>query len=172
MVEPPAPEKIEQILEQVKREIGLALSSKQEAAVYAAYRHNLSIITGSPGTGKTTVLKTILEVYRRLHPQGEIALMAPTGRASRRMAESTGVDKAKTLHSILGLASEEDEIKRNNTQEPLSADLIIVDEFSMVDMWLANKFFSRIKGGARVILVGDPGSASQCRRRECVPRTD
>ena len=156
VVEPPAPEKIEQILEQVKREIGLALSSKQEAAVYAAYRHNLSIITGSPGTGKTTVLKTILEVYRRLHPQGEIALMAPTGRASRRMAESTGVDKAKTLHSILGLASEEDEIKRNNTQEPLSADLIIVDEFSMVDMWLANKFFSRIKGGARVILVGDP----------------
>lgn len=156
VVEPPAPEKIEQILEQVKREIGLALSSKQEAAVYATYRHNLSIITGSPGTGKTTVLKTILEVYRRLHPQGEIALMAPTGRASRRMAESTGVDKAKTLHSILGLASEEDEIKRNNTQEPLSADLIIVDEFSMVDMWLANKFFSRIKGGARVILVGDP----------------
>lgn len=75
VVEPPAPEKIEQILEQVKREIGLALSSKQEAAVYAAYRHNLSIITGSPGTGKTTVLKTILEVYRRLHPQGEIALM-------------------------------------------------------------------------------------------------
>lgn len=149
VVEPPTPEKIEQILEQVKREIGLALSSKQEAAVYAAYRHNLSIITGSPGTGKTTVLKTILEVYRRLHPQGEIALMAPTGRASRRMAESTGVDKAKTLHSILGLASEEDEIKRNNTQEPLSADLIIVDEFSMVDMWLANKFFSRIKGGAR-----------------------
>ena len=122
--------------------------------MYAAYRHNLSIITGSPGTGKTTVLKTILEVYRRLHPQGEIALMAPTGRASRRMAE-VPVDKAKTLHSILGLASEEDEIKRNNTQEPLSADLIIVDEFSMVDMWLANKFFSRIKGGARVILVGD-----------------
>ena len=119
VVEPPAPEKIEQILEQVKREIGLALSSKQEAAVYATYRHNLSIITGSPGTGKTTVLKTILEVYRRLHPQGEIALMAPTGRASRRMAESTGVDKAKTLHSILGLASEEDEIKRQ--QHPRAA---------------------------------------------------
>ncbi len=160
------PEKIEQILEQVKREIGLALSSKQEAAVYAAYRHNLSIITGSPGTGKTTVLKTILEVPRRLHPQGEIALMAPTGRASRRMAEPSG--RGRTLHSILGLASEEDEIKRNNTQEPLSADLIIVDEFSMVDMWLANKFFSRIKGGARVILVGDPDHF-QCRRRECVP---
>ena len=156
VVEPSTPERIEQILERVKREMGLALSSKQEAAVHAAYPHNLSIITGSPGTGKTTVLKTILEVYRRLYPNGEIVLMAPTGRASRRMAESTGVDKARTLHSGLGLASEEEDVRRSNTQEPLSADLIIVDEFSMVDMWLANKFFSRIKEGARIVLVGDP----------------
>ena len=156
VVEPSTPERIEQILERVKREMGLALSSKQEAAVHAAYRHNLSIITGSPGTGKTTVLKTILEVYRRLYPNGEIVLMAPTGRASRRMAESTGVDKARTLHSGLGLASEEEDVRRSNTQEPLSADLIIVDEFSMVDMWLADKFFSRIKDGARIVLVGDP----------------
>lgn len=156
VVEPSTPERIEQILERVKREMGLALSSKQEAAVHAAYRHNLSIITGSPGTGKTTVLKTILEVYRRLYPNGEIVLMAPTGRASRRMTESTGVDKARTLHSGLGLASEEEDVRRSNTQEPLSADLIIVDEFSMVDMWLANKFFSRIKEGARIVLVGDP----------------
>lgn len=156
VVEPSTPERIDQILERVKREMGLALSSKQEAAVHAAYRHNLSIITGSPGTGKTTVLKTILEVYRRLYPNGEIVLMAPTGRASRRMAESTGVDKARTLHSGLGLASEEEDVRRSNTQEPLSADLIIVDEFSMVDMWLANKFFSRIKEGARIVLVGDP----------------
>ena len=156
VVELSTPERIEQILERVKQEMGLALSSKQEAAVHAAYRHNLSIITGSPGTGKTTVLKTILEVYRRLYPNGEIVLMAPTGRASRRMAESTGVDKARTLHSGLGLASEEEDVRRSNTQEPLSADLIIVDEFSMVDMWLANKFFSRIKEGARIVLVGDP----------------
>ena len=156
LIEPSAPERIEQVLEQVKREMGLVLSSKQEAAVYAAYRHSLSIITGSPGTGKTTVLKTILEVYRRLHPKGEIVLMAPTGRASRRMAESTGFDKARTLHSGLGLGSEEDDANRSRQQEPLSADLIIVDEFSMVDMWLADKFFSRIKDGARVVLVGDP----------------
>ena len=156
LIEPSAPERIEQVLEQVKREMGLALSSKQEAAVNAAYRHNPSIITGSPGTGKTTVLKTILEVYRRLHPKGEIVLMAPTGRASRRMAESTGFDKARTLHSGLGIGSEEDDANRSRQQEPLSADLIIVDEFSMVDMWLADKFFSRIKNGARVVLVGDP----------------
>lgn len=156
LVEPSEPERIERVLERVKREMGVVLSSKQESAVYAAYRHNLSIITGSPGTGKTTVLKTILEVYRRLHPDGQIVLMAPTGRASRRMAESTGFDMARTLHSGLGLGSEEDDVNRTKQQEPLSADLIIVDEFSMVDMWLADKFFSRIKDGARIVLVGDP----------------
>lgn len=116
----------------------------------------LSVITGSPGTGKTTVLRTILEVYRRLHPDGKIALMAPTGRASRRMSESTGFEDARTLHSGLGLTSEEDEGSRNRKSEPLSADLIIVDEFSMVDMWLAEKFFERMKANARIVLVGDP----------------
>lgn len=157
LAEPPAPEQIEQPLEQVKQELGIVLSSKQEAAVYAAYRHNLSIITGSPGTGKTTVLKTILEVYRRLHPDGKITLMAPTGRASRRMAESTGFNDAKTLHSGLGLISEEEEANRSSKErDPLSADLVVVDEFSMVDMWLAGKFFSGIRTGARVVLVGDP----------------
>lgn len=156
LAELPIPEQIDQALEQIKRELGFSLSEKQEEAVYAAYQHNLSIITGSPGTGKTTVLKTILEVYRRLHPQGEITLMAPTGRASRRMAESTGFDKARTLHSGLGLNSEDEEDSRSREREPLSADLIIVDEFSMVDMWLADKFFSHIKAGARVVLVGDP----------------
>jgi len=115
-----------------------------------------ALLVGSPGTGKTTVLKTILEVHRRLYPDGQIVLMAPTGRASRRMAESTGFDMARTLHSGLGLGSEEDDVNRTKQQEPLSADLIIVDEFSMVDMWLADKFFSRIKDGARIVLVGDP----------------
>lgn len=102
-------EHIAPVLEQVKVEMGLRLSAQQEAAVYAAFRHGLSVITGSPGTGKTTVLRTILEVYRRLHPDGKIALMAPTGRASRRMSESTGFEDARTLHSGLGLTSEEDE---------------------------------------------------------------
>lgn len=149
-------EHIAPVLEQVKVEMGLRLSAQQEAAVYAAFRHGLSVITGSPGTGKTTVLRTILEVYRRLHPDGKIALMAPTGRASRRMSESTGFEDARTLHSGLGLTSEEDEGSRNRKSEPLSADLIIVDEFSMVDMWLAEKFFERMKANARIVLVGDP----------------
>ena len=156
LVAQPVEEDIAQPLEQFKLEMGISLSEKQELAVYTAYRHNLSIITGSPGTGKTTVLKAILEVYRRLYPQGTITLMAPTGRASRRMAESTGFEQAKTLHSGLRLSSEEEEESRNKAPEILSADLVIVDEFSMVDMWLASKFFSQLKPDCRVVLVGDP----------------
>ena len=94
-------EHIAPVLEQVKVEMGLRLSAQQEAAVYAAFRHGLSVITGSPGTGKTTVLRTILEVYRRLHPDGKIALMAPTGRASRRMSESTGFEDIATIFTSI-----------------------------------------------------------------------
>lgn len=115
------------------------------------------MITGSPGTGKTTVLKTILEVYKLLHPDHKIVLMAPTGRASRRMAESTGFKEAKTIHSMLGIGSEEDENGRKNKEErKLDAQLIIVDEYSMVDMWLAHQFFSKLPKNVKIVLVGDP----------------
>ncbi len=144
------------VLDKVKEKQGLQTSPKQESAVRAAFRYNLSVITGSPGTGKTTVLKVILAVYRRLYPEGKIALMAPTGRASRRMAESTGFEQACTLHSGLGLAGEEAEGTCLKEDRELEADLIIVDEFSMVDMWLAGKFFSALKEDAKVVLVGDP----------------
>lgn len=102
-----------------------------------AFRSNLSIITGSPGTGKTTVLRAIIEVFQMLCPKGKILLAAPTGRASRRMAESTGRNDAKTLHSLLGLLGDSEPIQRDKQKEPLDADLIIVDESSMIDMWLA-----------------------------------
>ena len=148
-------EHIAPLMEQIKKEMGISLSAKQDKAVRMAFRHNLTIITGSPGTGKTTVLKTILEVYRRQHTDGKIMLMAPTGRASRRMAESTGFEEAKTLHSGLGLGSEEDENGRKKEDSLLTADLIIVDEFSMVDMWLAKQLFQRLKDDCRIVLVGD-----------------
>lgn len=150
-------EMVEPALEQVKQALGVNLSRKQEIAVKEAFRHNLSVITGSPGTGKTTVLKTILEVYKLLHPDHKIMLMAPTGRASRRMAESTGFKEAKTIHSMLGIGSEEDENGRKNKEErKLDAQLIIVDEYSMVDMWLAHQFFSKLPKNVKIVLVGDP----------------
>ena len=119
-----------------------------------AFRSNLSIITGAPSTGKTTILRAIIEVFGRLYPSKKIMLAAPTGRASRRMAKSTGRNDAKTLHSVLGLLGDSGYV-RDKKKEPLDADLIIVDVSSMIDMWLANHFFSRIRPGTKVILVGD-----------------
>ncbi len=142
------------VLEHIRNSIGLALSQRQSEAVYMAFRSNLSIITGSPGTGKTTVLRAIIEVFKYLYPDKKIMLAAPTGRASRRMAESTGRDDAKTLHSLLGLLGEGGFV-RSADKEPLDADLIIVDESSMIDMWLARQFFTRIRPGTKIVLVGD-----------------
>lgn len=145
---------IETALEGVRKNLGIALSQRQSEAVYMAFRSNLSIITGSPGTGKTTVLRAIIEVYQALYPEGKIMLAAPTGRASRCMAESTGRNDAKTLHSLLRLLGDSGFV-RDKKQEPLDAGLIIVDESSMIDMWLARQFFQRVKLGTRVVLVGD-----------------
>jgi len=141
-------------LEHIRKNLGLSLSQRQSEAVYVAFRNNLSIITGSPGTGKTTVLRAIIEVFKSINPNGKIKLAAPTGKASRRMAESTGFNEAKTLHSMLGLVTEGG-YSRDSEKKPIDADLIIVDESSMIDMWLAQQFFSRINPGTKVVLVGD-----------------
>ena len=156
LIEPAEKIDITDVLDETKIQVKQMLSSKQEMAVKQAFHNNLSIITGSPGTGKTTVLKMILEVYKKVYPKENIILMAPTGRASRRMAESTGFNEAKTIHSCLGLVSESDDDRRQENDKFLDAGLIIVDEFSMVDMWLAKQFFFRIKPGTKVVLVGDP----------------
>lgn len=142
-------------LELIRGKLGVELSQRQTEAVYMAFRNNLSIITGSPGTGKTTVLKAVIEVFKILRPDGKLLLAAPTGRASRRMAESTGVMDARTLHSALGLLGEDGAFRKEKEETPLDADLIMVDEMSMMDMWLARQFFTRIKPGAKVLLVGD-----------------
>ena len=145
---------ITQPLERVKHSLGLNLSKRQSEGVEMVFRHNLSIITGGPGTGKTTVLKTVIEVYRQLYPRQKIVLGAPTGKASRRMAEATGIDEAQTLHSILKLHGDS-ESKKDRERKPLEAGLLIVDETSMVDMWLIHQLFSRLRPGTKVLLVGD-----------------
>jgi exodeoxyribonuclease V alpha subunit len=146
---------IRSTLDHVREKLGVELSQRQTEAVYMAFRHNLSIITGSPGTGKTTVLKAVIEVFWQLNPDRKILLAAPTGRASRRMAESTGIPEARTLHSALGLLGEEGVFRKDWQDKPLDADLIIVDETSMMDMWLARQFFMRVRPGSKILLVGD-----------------
>lgn len=141
-------------LEDVKKNLCIELSKKQNEAVLMAFKNNISIITGGPGTGKTTVLQAIIHVYKKTFPNGKLLLAAPTGKASRRMAESTGIDDAKTLHSTLGLIGSEDNSYLNST-EFVEADLVIIDESSMIDMWLAAQLFTRIKTGTRILLVGD-----------------
>ena len=161
---------VQDLLTRVRRQLGVELSLRQTEAVHMVFRSDLSIITGSPGTGKTTVLKAVIEVFKLLKPSENILLAAPTGRASRRMAESTGVNNASTLHSLLGLYDEEGAFRKNEEEGALNAGLIIIDESSMMDMRLAQEFFSRIGPDTKVQLVGDAdqlqsvGAGNVCHR--------
>ena len=142
---------IEKELEEAQEDLNITLSEQQKEAVRMVFANPICIITGGPGTGKTTVLKVILYIYQK-KCGNEVKLMAPTGRAARRMAESTGNGDATTMHMALGLFGDGD---YEALTDELSADFINADEVSMVDMHLAYEFFYKIKAGARVLLVGD-----------------
>ena len=151
-LEVPESVRLAPVMERMKSRLGINLSKKQSEGVEMVFRHNLSIITGGPGTGKSTVLKAVIEAYRAIYPRKIIKLAAPTGKASRRMAETTGITDAQTLHSLLGLHGSESWQKK---KRDLDADLVIVDESSMMDMWLAWQLFQRIRPGTKLLLVGD-----------------
>lgn len=132
--------------------IGIVLTTKQLEAVEMCLNSRLSVVTGGPGTGKTTVLKVILDVVNKLYPEKKILLAAPTGRAARRMEESTG-RTARTLHAALGLMPDGD--VRAASGEKIDGDFVIVDEASMLDMTLAKELFTRLRPDAALLLVGD-----------------
>ena len=129
------------------------LAPSQRNAVELCLAEPISIMTGGPGVGKTTTLRVILEIYHRVFPDHEILLAAPTGKASRRMSEQTGFP-ASTLHSAMGILSDEDIEEKG--PDFLSADFVVVDECSMVDMRLAYALFERLKPGVKLLFVGDP----------------
>lgn len=143
---------LDEKIDQAEQTLKQKLAPSQRNAVMVCLSHPISIMTGGPGSGKTTTLRFILDIYKKEYPSNEILLAAPTGRASRRMAEQTGMS-ASTLHSALGLITDE-ESPLNDT-DLLPADLIVVDEFSMVDMRLAYILLERIKPGAQLLIVGD-----------------
>ena len=117
-----------------------------------ALSQGLSVITGGPGTGKTMIQKAILDIYQRQKPDATICCCAPTGRAARRMEQATG-HPASTIHKALNLVADED----GNFNEPelLEADLVLVDEVSMLDVYLAGYLFDAISLDAQVVLIGD-----------------
>ncbi len=131
---------------------GLQLADEQRRAVMAALTSKLCVITGGPGTGKTMIQRFLLNIYRRRNCSGQIMCCAPTGRAARRMEQSTGFP-AMTLHKALGLLAGEDDA----CSEPqmLDADLVVVDEVSMMDIYLANHLFQAVPRGSQLVLVGD-----------------
>ena len=142
---------VREVLEKAQKLDGICLGEKQKEAVLNTFKSPVSIITGGPGRGKTTVLRTILRIFKMICPQEDVLLTAPTGRAARRMAESTGY-AAMTLHRALGLTDEGEEPEDTGM---IGESLVIVDEMTMVDMFLAARLLERIPEGSRVVLVGD-----------------
>lgn len=137
--------------------VGRKLSDEQELAVNTVLNNPLTVVTGGPGTGKTTFLSILLDTYQHLHRTPKIVLGAPTGRAARRMMQQTGLP-ARTLHSILKI-SVDDEGESHGQIDPkndfTTADLIIVDEVSMLDVFLAEKVLDSIGPKCHVAFVGD-----------------
>ena len=144
-------------IRRIQRASDIELDEKQQEAVIEAVKNGLLIITGGPGNGKTT---TIYAIIRYFELEGlEISLAAPTGRAAKRMTEATGYE-AKTIHRLLELTGVPQESRGNvhferNAQNPLAADVIIIDEMSMVDIFLMHALLSAVVTGTRLILVGD-----------------
>ncbi len=146
---------IEEEIRVVEKEEGIKLANNQMLAVKEAIEGGVVIITGGPGTGKTTTINTIIKIFENNNQ--EVVLAAPTGRAAKRMSE-TSSKEAKTIHRLLemGYATDSDELQfMKNEEEPIKADVIIIDEVSMVDILLMYSLLRAIKPGTRVILVGD-----------------
>ena len=180
LLEKPVLLSIEPELEKAQKTLGITLSETQKQAVRMVFAHPISIITGGPGTGKTTTINAMIHYFEA---EGlDIFLAAPTGRAAKRMTEATGCE-ACTIHRLLELTGNVDDSSANvhferNADNPLDADVIIIDEMSMVDIHLMHALLSAIVPGTRLILVGDqnqlpsvgPGSVLRdLIRSECFP---
>ena len=145
---------IKEKLEKQERQYNIQLSEKQKEAIELVNDNNVCVITGGPGTGKTTIIKNIIDIYKT--KKLKVILCAPTGRAAKRMKEATNED-AKTIHRLLEIGKIEED--RNSMVEydvaPIDADVIIIDEMSMVDTYIMNYLVKAIYKGTKLILVGD-----------------
>jgi exodeoxyribonuclease V alpha subunit len=135
--------------------VDITLSEKQKEAIKAVNDNNVCVITGGPGTGKTTIIKFIIELFKK--ESKKVVLCAPTGRAAKRMSEATG-EEAVTIHRLLEIGKMEETVNFERLEypvTPIDADVIIIDEMSMVDVFLMNYLLKGIYIGTKLILVGD-----------------
>ncbi len=151
-------QKLQQRITKVEEQAGLQLDEMQRKAVKAAAGSGILIITGGPGTGKTTTIKALIRYFENEGLE-RIFLAAPTGRAAKRMTEATG-HEAKTIHRMLELGTELDDTSdgarfNRNEDSPLEADVVIIDEVSMIDIFLMSALLRAIHPGTRLILAGD-----------------
>ena len=137
-------------ISQYEKEMDVQLCARQREAVVAAVTGGLTVITGGPGTGKTTSINCILKL---LENQGSVELCAPTGRAAKRMSEATGYP-ARTIHRLLEYSGETEGFQKDE-DDPVRADTVIVDEMSMVDIFLMRSLLRALRPNTRLILVGD-----------------
>lgn len=139
-------------LDKEEKLLKIRFAPEQRDAVKTALTNSISIITGGPGTGKTLIQKAILDIYSRRNPRNIICCCAPTGRAARRMEESTGYESS-TVHKTLCLMAGED--GEYGSPENIDADFVLIDETSMLDIYLSGKLFSALKPGTQTVFVGD-----------------
>ncbi len=151
----PVSANVDQLIHATEQETGMQLSENQKYAVKASLQNGVSVITGGPGTGKTTIINTIMKIFE--HSNLSTAIAAPTGRAAKRITETSGYE-ASTIHRLLEYyySEGEDTMRFGKTSEdPLLYDAIIIDEASMIDILLMNGLLSAIRPGTRLVVVGD-----------------
>lgn len=151
----PISTEVDQLISITEKETGIMLSDNQKYAVKASLQNGVSVITGGPGTGKTTIINTIMNIFQ--HSQLTTAIAAPTGRAAKRITETSGF-QASTIHRLLEYYySDGDDSMRfgKNAEDQLDYDVIIIDEASMIDILLMNGILNAIPPGTRLIIVGD-----------------
>ncbi len=145
---------VSRLIQRIELEEDKHYAKLQQAAILAALTNGVMVLTGGPGTGKTTVIRAVIRIFESLDM--DIALAAPTGRAAKRMSEATR-HEAKTIHRLLEMEFGEEDTAhfKRNENELLDEDIIIIDEASMIDMQLMNSLLKAIKPGARLMLIGD-----------------
>jgi len=144
---------IKETLSNVEEELGIIYQEKQREAIETFFKNDVMVLTGGPGTGKTTIVYGMVELTKKLFPQYTINLAAPTGRAAKRLAELTQCE-AKTIHSLLRW-DKDTGLFAKNEDDPLNVDLLIIDEFSMVDDWLFYNLLRACSYVKKIVMIGD-----------------